>query len=84
MCYLIKPTVSILFRRHCFLLGKRLFRGEGESLNFKGIEDNDNPDVSGLLGHKYRHQFGPNIPVPSKLDVHARNIAVAWKTLEQL
>ena len=71
----------ILFRRHCFLLGKRLFRAEGESLNFKGMEENNNTDVGGLLGH--RHQFGPNIPVPSKLDVHARNIAVAWRKFKR-
>ena len=62
---------------------KRLFCCEGESLNFKGIEDNDNPDVGGLFGHKYRHQFRPNIPVPSKLDVHARNIAVARRKFKR-
>ena len=76
--------MSIEFRRHCLLLGKRLFWGEGESLYFKGMEDNDNPDVGGLFGHKYRHQFRPNIPVPSKLDVHVRNIAVAWRKLKRL
>ena len=75
--------MSIVFRRHCFLLGKRLFWGEGKSLNFKGMEDNDNPEVGGLPGHKYRHQFRPNIPVPSKLDVHARNIAVAWRKFKR-
>ena len=52
-------------------------------MNFKGIEDNDNLDVGGLFGHKYRHQFRPNIPVPSKLDVHARNIAVAWRKFKR-
>ena len=75
--------MSTVFRRHCFLLEKRLFWGDGESLNVKGMEDNNNTDADGLLGHKYRHQFGPNIPVPSKLDVHARNIAVAWRKFKR-
>ena len=66
-----------------FSLEKRLFWGKGESLNFKGMDYNDNPDVGGLLGHQYRHQLRPNIPVPSKLDVHARNIEVAWRKFQR-
>ena len=43
------------------------------------MEDSDNPDVGGLLGH----QFRPNIPMPSKLDIHARNIEVAWRKFKR-
>ena len=46
-------------------------------MKFKDVWENDNPDVGGLLGHQYKHQFRLNIPVPNKLDVHARNIEVA-------
>ena len=35
------------------------------------------------LGHQYNHQFRPNIPVPSKIDVHARNIEVAWRKFKR-
>ena len=47
------------------------------------MDYNDNPDVGGLLGHQYRHKLRPNIPVPSKLDVHARNIEVAWRKFQR-
>ena len=36
----------------------------------------ENGDTAGQV---LRHQFRPNVPGSGKLDVHARNIEVAWK-----